>query len=179
MKKRATVPLTISALCLAGGVILPQAFHFLPIPNAGIILCPMHIPVLLCGILCGWPWGLLCGILTPLLSSMITGMPALFPTGASMICELAAYGILSGIFYQITQGKIYATLFLAMLGGRFVMGISSLLFYNLAGKGYTFELFLTSAFVTALPGILLQLTLIPLLIVILKKSKLFPAQQHS
>ena len=74
-----TKQLVLAALCVALGVVLPVAFH--SIPNAGSVLLPMHIPVLLCGLVCGPVYGLLSGILTPLLSSMITGMPASFVTG--------------------------------------------------------------------------------------------------
>lgn len=53
----------ITAVCIALCVVLPMTFH--TIPNAGKIFCPMHIPVLLCGLICGWPYGLLCGIAGP------------------------------------------------------------------------------------------------------------------
>ena len=100
MKQSATRKLVMAAMCAALGVVLPQAFHM--VPNAGSVLLPMHIPVLLCGLACGWPYGLACGILAPLLSSLLTGMPpaAYLP---SMLCELAAYGLVSGLMSQFIR----------------------------------------------------------------------------
>ncbi len=122
MRQAQTKKLVFSALCVALGVALPVAFH--SIPNAGSIFLPMHIPVLLGGLAGGWPYGLACGILTPLLSSMLTGMPpaAYLP---SMLCELAAYGAVSGLLSSVIHTKnrlagLYVQLILAMLAGRAV-----------------------------------------------------------
>lgn len=163
--------LVTTALCVALGVALPQAFH--AIPNAGSIFLPMHIPVLLCGLTCSWAYGLGCGILVPVLSHLITGMPpaAVLP---SMVCELAAYGLISGLTAKyIRTGKrtldVYIQLIAAMLIGRVVYGITNALIFR-AGA-YSMQMFLTAAFVTALPGIIIQLVLLPALILILEKAK--------
>jgi uncharacterized membrane protein len=164
--------LVLSALFIALCVVLPIVFH--AIPNAGSIVLPMHLPVLLCGMLCGWPFGLACGILGPLLSSLLTGMPpmAVLP---SMLCELAVYGLLTGLLMgRIKTGKriidIYIPLICAMLTGRVFYGILNALIFK-AGS-YTIMVWLTSAFITSLPGILIQLILIPILIYILEKARL-------
>ena len=164
--------LTMTAACIALGVVLPQAFH--AIPNAGSVLLPMHIPVLLCGLICSWQYGLLCGILTPILSHLITGMPpmAYLPP---MIAELAVYGLLAGILVHVIRTKnfllnTYAALIVAMVGGRICYGAVNALYFR-AGK-YSMEIWLTSGFVTALPGIILQLIAIPVLCMALKKAKL-------
>lgn len=163
--------LTTAALCLALGVLLPQLFH--AIPNAGSIFLPMHLPVLLCGLICGWKYGLLCGILCPILSSLLTGMPpAMILPG--MVCELAVYGLVSGLlFARMHTGSqvkdVYAALLPAMLLGRLFAGLMNGLIFR-AGQ-YTFQVFLAGSFVTALPGILMQLALIPALMVALKKTK--------
>lgn len=171
MKQNQVRNLVMAALCVALGVALPQAFH--AIPNAGSVLLPMHIPVLLCGLTCGWPYGLACGILAPLTSSLITGMPgpAYLP---AMVCELAAYGLISGLAAKyIHTGKrtldIYIRLVSAMLLGRMVYGVTNALIFR-AGA-YSMEVFLTAAFVTALPGIVIQLVLLPALILILEKAR--------
>lgn len=88
----------ITAVCIALCVVLPMAFH--SIQNAGAIFCPMHIPVLLCGLLVGWPYGLLCGLAGPLLSSLLTGMPAMGYLPCMMV-ELGAYGLLCGLFMNL------------------------------------------------------------------------------
>lgn len=157
-----------AAICVALGVVLPIAFH--SIQNAGSIFLPMHIPVLLCGLLCG-PWyGLACGILAPVLSSLLTGMPpsAILP---SMICELAVYGLCSGIMKKMTKNNI-VSLVVAMLAGRVVSGLAKALIFN-AGN-YSFKAWVTSSFVTALPGIIIQIILIPVLMLALEKAKLTP-----
>ena len=167
--------LVMTALCVALGVVLPQALH--AIPNAGNVLLPMHIPVLLCGLCCGWTYGLGCGVLTPALSHLISGMPpaAVLP---AMICELAAYGLIAGFTARfIHTGKrtadIYIQLISAMLLGRVVYGVANALIFR-AGA-YSMEVFLTAAFVTALPGIILQLVLLPALILILEKARVLEA----
>lgn len=170
MNRISTRRLVMTALCTALGVVLPQALH--AVPNAGNVLLPMHIPVLLCGLCCSWSYGLGCGILTPLMSHLISGMPpaAVLP---AMICELAAYGLISGLTAKyIRTGKrtidIYIQLISAMLIGRVVYGIANALIFR-AGA-YSMEVFLTAAFVTALPGIVIQLVLLPALILILEKA---------
>lgn len=163
--------LVMTALCVALGVVLPQALH--AVPNAGNVLLPMHIPVLLCGLTCSWAYGLGCGVLTPLMSHLVTGMPpaAVLP---AMVCELAAYGLISGLAAKyIHTGKrtldIYIRLVSAMLLGRVVYGVTNALIFR-AGA-YSMEVFLTAAFVTALPGIVIQLVLLPALILILEKAR--------
>ena len=149
--------LTISAMFLAVGIILPMAFHSFG-PNAGATFLPMHLPVLLCGFLCGPAYGAFIGVLTPLLSSFLTGMPVLVPTGIAMVFELSCYGCLSGLLLK--HCHLYVALILTMLAGRIVNGI----LLSFMGKAYTLTIFLTVSFITAIPGILLQLLLVPLLV---------------
>lgn len=158
-------------LCIALGVVLPVAVH--SIPNAGSILLPMHIPVLLCGLICG-PWyGLACGILTPILSGIITGMPgpAYLP---SMAAELMVYGLISGACIRLIKGsgmgRVYAALITAMLLGRIAYGIMNALIFR-AGE-YSIALWLSGAFITAAPGILVQLIVIPVIMLGLERGKI-------
>ena len=162
--------LVMTALCVALGVVLPQALH--AVPNAGNVLLPMHIPVLLCGLTCSWGYGLACGVLPPLMSHLVSGMPpaAVLP---AMVCELAAYGLISGLAAKyIRTGKrtadVYIQLISAMLIGRVVYGLANALIFR-AGA-YSMEVFVTAAFVTALPGIVIQLVLLPALILVLEKA---------
>ena len=167
--------LVMTALCVALGVVLPVTLH--AIPNAGSILLPMHIPVLLCGLVCGPVYGLACGILAPLLSSLITSMPpmAMLP---SMICELAVYGLVAGILIRVIKTRynianLYLSLLGAMLIGRVIYGARNSLIFR-AGE-YSLQLWLTGAFVTALPGIAIQLVLLPVLVLALQKARLVEA----
>ncbi|MCH5352818.1 MAG: ECF transporter S component [Acutalibacter sp.] len=164
--------MVISALCVALGIVLPITMH--SIPNAGSVMLPMHIPVLLCGLLCGPAYGLACGILTPLLSSLITSMPpaAYLP---SMLCELAVYGFIAGLLIVLVRtgsqiANVYISLVGAMLLGRVVYGIVNALIFR-AGN-YSMEMWLTASFVTALPGIIIQLVVLPLVVLALRKAKL-------
>ena len=163
-----------TALMVAMGVVLPLAFH--AIPNAGSIFLPMHIPVLICGLLCGAPYGLVCGILTPLMSHWISGMPPL-PYLPSMLCELAAYGLLAGVLMFLLRKQnrymgVYLSLAGAMICGRIVWGLLNALIFR-AGA-YTLEIWMTGAFVTALPGLIIQIIVIPALIFALRAARLAP-----
>ena len=167
-----TKRMILAGLCIALGIVLPVAFH--SVANAGSIFLPMHIPVLLCGLICGWPYGLACGVLAPLLSSLITGMPpmAFLP---SMLCELAVYGFVSGLLMRyVKTGKLLADLYISLVGamllGRLVLGLLNAVIFR-AGE-YSIAVWTTSAFVTALRGILLQIASIPVLVFALKKAKL-------
>lgn len=160
--------LILTALFIAVGIVLPMAFHLFG--GAGQVFLPMHIPVLLCGFVCGWKYGLICGIITPFLSSIMTGMPPLFPTGTAMIFELATYGLLCGLLYKKLHLNVYVSLIVAMLGGRVISGIANAIFLGVAGKQYGFAMFLTSAFVKSVPGIIIQLVFIPLIIIALQKT---------
>lgn len=170
MKK--TKKMIISALFIALGVALPIAMH--SIPNAGSIFLPMHIPVLMCGLVCGPVYGLACGLMTPFLSSLLTGMPpmAYLP---SMLCELAVYGLVAGILVSTVKTKsrtlnLYIALLGSMLCGRVVFGLLNAVIFK-AGA-YSLQLWITAAFVKALPGIITQLLAIPAVILILDKTGL-------
>lgn len=165
--------LALSALFLALGIIFPMAFH--SVPNGGGIFLPMHIPVLLCGFLCGPAFGALVGVLTPLLSSMLTGMPPLMPIGLAMMLELMTYGFMSGILLKRTN--LFFALLLAMLCGRAVSGVANLVLLSFMGKAYTLSIFLGVAFVTAIPGIFMQLAAVPLLVHVMQKLIIKPYEE--
>ena len=157
--------LTYAGLCLALALVLP--FLTGQIPQVGSALCPMHIPVLLCGFLCGWPWGLAVGFIAPLLRSVVFGMPPMIPTALAMAFELATYGAVAGFLYRKlpkTIPGIYASLLTAMICGRVVWGIARLILAGVQGNGFTFAMFLSGAITTAIPGIIVQLILIPVIV---------------
>ena len=168
--KSTTKKLVSCALCIAIGVLLPMAFHV--IPNAGSIFLPMHIPVLICGLFCGTPYGLACGMITPFLSSMTTGMPPAMILPQMMI-ELAVYGLVTGlcekhIILKHEISKLYMSLIIAMLAGRIMNGLINT--FVLSTQGYTLSIFMTASFVTCLPGIIIQLIVVPILVRILNKT---------
>ena len=164
----------ITAVCIALCVVLPQAFH--AVPNAGAIYLPMHIPVLLCGLICGWSYGLLCGLAGPALSALLTGMPpaAVLP---GMLVECGVYGLAAGLLMQLVRTKhLYADLYIslaaAMLLGRVVSGIAKALIFS-AGS-YSMVSWVAGSFVTALPGIVIQLALLPSIVYALMHARLIP-----
>ena len=168
MKK--TKLIVLSALFLAMALVLP--FLTGQIPEIGSMLCPMHIPVLLCGFFCGWPWGLAVGLITPVLRSLLFGMPPMFPTAICMSFELATYGAVSGALYQKLprkKGSIYAALLAAMVAGRLVWGAARFLCTGLDASAFGFAAFWAGAVTTALPGIVVQIILIPILVMVLEK----------
>lgn len=165
--------LTYAALFLALALVLP--FLTGQIPQIGSALSPMHIPVLLCGFLVGWPWGLAVGFIAPLLRSVIFGMPVMVPGAVAMAFELAVYGLVSGILYRLLPKKkwsIYVTLIVAMLAGRVIWGIARLIIAGLSGNSFTWALFLAGAFTNAVPGIILHIVLIPVIVMVLEHAGL-------
>ena len=162
--------LTLSAFFLALAYALP--FLTGQIPQIGSMLCPMHIPVLLCGFFCGWSWGLIVGLLAPLFRSVTLGMPPLFPTAVCMAFELAAYGAFSGLLYRLLKKSrlnIYIALILSMIGGRIIWGIAMLFCMGVSGGTFTIAAFIAGAFTNAIPGIIVQIVLIPILVMALDK----------
>ena len=164
----------ITAVCIALCVVLPQAFH--AVPNAGAIYLPMHIPVLLCGLICGWSYGLLCGLAGPALSALLTGMPpaAVLP---GMLVECGVYGLAAGLLMQLVRTKhLYADLYIslaaAMLLGRVVSGIAKALIFSVGS--YSMASWVAGSFVTALPGIVIQLALLPSIVYALMHARLIP-----
>lgn len=164
--------LVTTAICAAMCVVLPIAFH--SIPNAGNILLPMHIPVLLCGLVCGWPYGLVCGLLGPFLSSF-TGMPpmAVLP---GMMVECGVYGMATGLGMKyVHTGKptadLYISMVSAMILGRIVAGFAKSLIFS---PGVAPFAWVTTSLVTGIPGIMIQLIVMPLLVAALTRAKLLP-----
>lgn len=160
-----TRSLVFSALFLALALVLP--FFTGQIPQIGKSLCPMHFPVLLCGFFCG-PWvGLMIGMVAPLLRSFLFGMPALMPDAVVMCFELGTYGLVTGLLYKVLPKKksmIYCSLLGGMLAGRIVWGIVRTILYGLGQSEFGVTMFITIGFVNALPGIILQILLIPVLV---------------
>ena len=173
MKRQSKVlKMVWAAMFLALAYVLP--FLTGQIPEIGSMLCPMHIPVLLCGFICGWPWGLVVGLVAPLLRSGMLGMPPLFPTAVCMAFELATYGAIAGLMYKVLSKKkitIYVSLLIAMIAGRLVWGAAMFICMGMKGGSFGFSAFLAGAVTNAIPGIIVQIVLIPILVMALEKVK--------
>ena len=171
--KKQVKPLVYAAACLALCLVLP--FLTGQIPSIGSALCPMHIPVLLAGYLCGPWWALAVGAVAPLLRFVLFGMPPLFPTGVAMCFELATYGLVCGLLYRALPKKvsgIYVSLLCAMVCGRIVWGAVRALLSGVAQSPFTWAAFWAGAFTTAVPGIIIHIILIPLIVMALRQAKL-------
>lgn len=167
--------LTLSAMFLALGLVLP--FVTGQIPKIGNMLLPMHIPVMLCGLICGWQYGGAVGLICPLLrSAVFHAPPALLAIG--MACELATYGLVVGLLYGRSKWKcviaLYRSLLIAMVAGRLVWAAVRTLLAGLGRLPFGWAAFVSGAVLTAIPGIILQLVLIPAIMVALDKAKLVP-----
>lgn len=165
--------MSFSALFLALAYVMP--FLTGQIQEIGSMLCPLHIPVLLCGFICGWPWGLAVGFTAPLFRSLILGMPLLFPNAVCMAFELAAYGGITGLMHKMLPQKkycIYGSLLIAMIIGRLFWGAAMFVCMGINGGSFTFEAFLAGALFNAIPGIIIQIVLVPILVMILDNPKI-------
>ena len=170
--------LVLSAMFLSLGLLLP--FLTIQIPEIGKALLPMHIPVILCGFICGWQYGFAVGVITPLLRSAVFGMPVMYPTAFAMAFELAAYGLMCGLMYKVLPKKkayVYPALVISMIAGRAVYGAVMFVLSGISANiNYGFSAFLSGTVLTAVPGILLQLVLIPIIIIALESAHLVPVK---
>ena len=170
--KNETGKMVLSALFLAMAQVLPLLTG--QVPQIGSMLCPMHFPVILCGFLCGPSWGAAVGACAPILRHFTFGMPPLYPTGLSMAAELLVYGAVSGWCWKKlrssggTNKAIYVSLITAMIAGRLVWGAVRFAMMGLSGTAFSLQAFVSGAVLTAWPGILLQLLIIPMIVRALK-----------
>ncbi|MCM1411810.1 MAG: ECF transporter S component [Lachnospiraceae bacterium] len=175
--------LTLSAMFVAVGIILP--FFTGQIPQIGNMLLPMHIPVFLCGLICGWQYGAAVGFILPLMRSMLFSMPPLFPNATAMAFELLTYGLVAGLLYSRSKWQcviaLYRSIIAAMVAGRIVWGVAQILLLGISGSIFTWEAFMAGAFLNAIPGIIVQLILIPAVMVALNRTGLvsFRKQQET
>lgn len=176
-----TKKLTISAMFLAIGMILPLLTG--QIPQIGNMMLPMHIPVLLCGLICGWQYGAVIGLCLPIIRYMVFGMPVLFPTGIAMSTELMTYGLVIGVMYSLSRWKcivsLYRALIAAMIAGRLVWAAAQMILLGISGGAFTIKMFFAGAFFNAVPGITIQLILIPAVMAALGRTGLVQFHRRS
>ena len=173
MKSKHVKYLVLSGLMLAIGLVLP--FLTGQIPELGRRLSPLHLPVLLCGFLCPWPYSFAVGLILPVFRSALFTMPPMFPDAVAMAAEMAVYGLVVSLFYRRLPKRpvnVYVSLVAAMLCGRIVWGAARYVLMGLSGSEFSLAAFWAGAFVNAIPAIVLQLVLIPLLVFALKGAKL-------
>lgn len=176
---KTTKNITLSAMFMAVGMVLP--FLTGQIQQIGNMLLPMHLPVFLCGLICGWQYGAVVGFILPLLRSVIFGMPPLFPTAAAMAFELATYGLVAGLLYGRSRWQcvvaLYRSIIVAMLAGRIVWGVVQIVLLGFSGSAFTWQMFMAGALLNSIPGIVMQLILIPAIMVALNRTGLVTFQR--
>ncbi|MHC1745977.1 MAG: ECF transporter S component [Negativicutes bacterium] len=154
--------LVAGAVCIAFGIVLPIAFHMAG--AMGSVFLPMHIPVMIAGLFIGAEAGWITGMITPLLSSLMTGMPPLMPVLPLMVVELSVYGFAGGYLHQRMRFSLLVSLIGAMIAGRLAVAATAYIMLNLLGIQLKPFVYLTAAVVTGLPGIIIQLMIVPLLV---------------
>ena len=172
MKNKKLLNIALSAMFLSLCLVLP--FFTGQIKEIGNMLLPMHIPVMLCGLICGWQYGLIVGAAAPIMRSLLFSMPIMFPSAISMAFELATYGFMIGILFSKSKWNciksLYRSLIISMVAGRVVWGLVQTIILGLGGNGFTLSMFISGAFTKAIPGIILQLVLIPQIMLLLGKT---------
>ena len=168
--------LSLTAMFLAIGIVLPMLTG--QIQQIGNMLLPMHLPVFLCALICGWRFGVPMAFILPLFRSLIFTMPPVYPNALAMAFELATYAFVAGIMYEKSRWQcvkaLYRCLLAAMVAGRLVWGAVQALLLGIGGNAFTFDAFIAGAILNAIPGIVLQLIFIPAVMVALDKTKLVP-----
>lgn len=161
--KKTHITAIFAGLFLALGMVLPLLTA--QIKEIGDSLLPMHLAVMLCGIVCGWKYGLTVGLILPFVRSLLFGMPPIYPNAVWMASELAVYGAVLGYLYnRFFQRKLpwlYCSLIISMISGRLVWGAVKAILLGAKSQPFTFQMFLAGGFIDAIPGIILQLILIP------------------
>ena len=175
MKMSHSKKIVFSAVCATLCIVLPMAFH--SVPNAGTVFLPMHIPVLLCGLICGWPFGFVCGLIGPFLSSLLTGMPAAAILPA-MTVECATYGLVTGLMMKFVWTKssvadLYISMLTAMILGRSVAGLAKALIFTPGAAPFAW---VTTSLITGMPGICIQLIVMPVVVFALRRARLIPSR---
>lgn len=180
MKNQYVKRLCLAAMFLAIGLVLP--FFTGQIKEIGDSLLPMHLPVMLCGLMCGWGYGATVGLALPFLRSVSFGMPPLYPNAVWMALELATYGLVIGLLYfrrkRFSRAYLFLCLAISMLSGRIVWGVAKAVLLGVAGKPFGLEAFLVGGFADAVPGIIVQLILIPFIIELLEHRKRAKTQKN-
>ena len=177
--KHSTVHMIIAALCLALCLVLP--FLTGGIPEIGKMLLPMHLGVFICAYVSDYKWATVVGFIAPLMRSFLFGTPYLYPTAIAMAFELACYGFVAGFLNQKLKAStidVYISLLSAMVAGRIVSGLMNMILYGLKGNTYSWSLFIGASFLNAIPGIILQLIVVPLLVISLRKARVIDKPHH-
>jgi hypothetical protein len=164
--------LVLSGMFLCIGMGLP--FLTSQIKEIGDTILPMHFPVMLCGVICGYKYGFVVGLILPILRAICFSMPPLYPNSVWMATELATYGLVIGFLYlKLPKNKclsLYVSLVVSMICGRIVWGISKAFLLGLSNKAFTLAMFVSGGIIDAILGIILQLIFIPCIVKLVERK---------
>ncbi len=164
--KRKTRDIILGSLFLALAIIMPYIFHATGI--SGQIFLPMHIPIIIGGFFLSPMTALMVGALSPLINSLVLGMPVFYPIGLIMTFELMVYGLSIALLRK--KLDTYYSLLISMILGRITAGLVVFALQNLLNLKLNYMVYVKGAVITGLPGILIQLLLIPIIVKALKRS---------
>lgn len=173
-KKNYLKKLILSALFLALGFVLPMLFGQIPV--IGKALLPMHIPVLLCSLICDWKYGAAIGFILPISRSVLFSVPVMYPTAIAVAFEMTVYGIIPCLLYKRYDSKkksivsLYFSLISAMILGRIIRGIMEVILLGIQGKSFVAEAFFSGVILNGIPGMVIQLIVVPIVVIVLEQS---------
>lgn len=170
--KRTSRHLAITGAMVALGLLLPSLFHLV---GAGTVFLPMHIPVLIAAFIIPMQWALAVAAIIPVLSFFIMNMPPLFPVLPIMLCELAGYAVCASFLSRKLRLNVYFSLIISMVFGRLVMFFAAFILQTVTTRPFGAVAYFTNAVATGLPGIVLQIVLLPVLISVIKKAMGYPS----
>ena len=163
----------LSALFLALGFILPMLIG--QIPAIGQMLLPMHIPVFICAFVCDGRYGATVGFVLPILRSLLFSVPVMYPTATTVAFEMGTYGLIAGALYAKSKRKsipaLYFSMLVAMIFGRCVRCVAEIVLLGFAGNTFVWKVFFSGVILNAIPGILLQLVIVPAVLLLIRKVK--------
>lgn len=162
---KSTKKITYTGLFAALGIILPQIFHMIGGPAIGSVLLPMHIPVMVGAMLLGPMSGVVIALISVIVGATL-GMPPM-PMAIFMLFELSTYGLVAGYLYHQKKINIYVSLVAAMITGRIIQLLVIHLFLRLFSATLPPVFGTLAMFVTGIPGMVLQIALVPMLVVLL------------
>ncbi len=163
-----TRQLTYTALFAALGIVVPQAFHMIGGPAIGAILLPMHIPVLVGAMLLGPFSGMVIAMISVLVGALL-GMPPM-PIAIFMFFELSVYGLVAGVLFKQRKYHVYLSLIVAMIAGRLTQILVIQVFLKLFSATLPPVFGTLAMFGLSIPGMMVQLILVPMLVIFLQRT---------
>ena len=172
--------LLITAVLLAIGMVLP--FLTGQMQTIGQLISPLHIPVFICGLTCGWSWGAALGFILPIFRGLIFGMPPFPAVGLPMAFEMLVYGLVTGLLYprlrKVLQNQHIVAMLISMLAamilGRCAGGATRAVMMGIQGNSYSFAAFFASYFTGTVAGAVIHLFVCPYIVTMLEQARLSP-----